>query len=388
MNTFELKKRTSDRSGTVWTDINPLPYMGLDNPVSVEETLLDAVNSDGVNNAIIIADDVIRIKEKQLGSTILLGHDMLANELAITKAKIATQQAIMAMQLVTNAYIITIDKYVIGVKELIADAKDYAFEIEKKKIPLALLKAEIAEEKATAKIAKIDMQILLESINRKFVDIEILRAELDVAKADVRLIMAEVGVSEAELKKVEARVTLAMTNVEKTTLLADVAMIYADIAVRALSETKYRVEAAEVEAAFGRISSVLASALATLDVKQSQISEKTALQDVLIDIANSIFAAQQAKINIQLDRASSLQAVLAHEASETTAALMTESTLKSNKLASDQQIDNSRADGNVDIDSIAVIAASIVKEVHTNASRHSTNLVEAKSTIAQAISRG
>jgi hypothetical protein len=184
------KERTKQRAEAVWTDLNPASCMGLDNPVAEIETLIDSVNVDSVNTATSIVDDDIRIKEEQLDATVQLRHDQLANELTIAERKILTQRTVLAMQLVTNDYIISIDKYVIGVKNLLADAKDYALEIEK--------------------------------------------------KADVRLVLAEVGISEAELAEVEARVELAMTDVERTTLLADIAMIYADIATRASYGSKGR----------------------------------------------------------------------------------------------------------------------------------------------------
>jgi hypothetical protein len=388
MDTYELKERTKQRAEAVWTDLNPASCMGLDNPVAEIETLIDSVNTDSANTATSIIDDDIRIKEEQLDSTVQLGHDQLTNELAIVERKILTQRTVLAMQLVTNDYIISIDKYVISVKNLLADAKDYALEIEKKNIPLSLAKAELAEDKAEVRIAKIDMQIQLEELNRKFVDVEVLRAELDVAKADVRLVLAEVGISEAELAEVEARVELAMTDVERTTLLADIAMIYADIATRALSETKYNVEAAEIEAAFGRISTVLASALETLNAKQTQITEQTALQDALLGIANLLLAAMEAKADTRLDLAESNQGVLVHEATSLTQALNEEASIKDDRLEAQKSFEDARSDGSHQVDLTMVEAEGTTKYTDSKSIRSSVSRVITTAQIAQAISSG
>jgi hypothetical protein len=200
--------------------------------------------------------------------------------------------------------------------------------------------------------------------------------------------MAEIGIEEAKLEEVEARINLAMTDVEKMALLADVAMIYADIAVRALSETKYKVEAADVEAAFGRISSALAAALATIDEKQSQISAQIILQTVLTNITDLLHAANKIRAEIVLDRAESAQDVQTHEIASISQALAVEGALKGNELTKKMEYDDEKALGTVGVDSANVGAAGIEKHTESTSEHKAFSVVRATSEIAQAISRG
>lgn len=358
MDTYNLKVRTNNRNDTI-LEINPMSYMGIANPLQSEEALFDDVNKKLVNTVVSIVDDEARIKEEQLDDLTVLESAKVVNERDIANAKAVTQRTIIALQTVTNNYLIVVDKYIKDVQALLTDAKEYALAIQGKEVALGLLRAEIAEEKADVKIAEFDMRIDLETINRKFVEIDVLKAELGVAKANVRLIMTQIEIDEAELREIQARVDIAMMAVEKVTLEADIALIFADISTRQLTKTRYDVENAEIQATYTWISDKLQSILGILKVRQSQLTEKIKHQNTLKTNETSLHNAQKDNIDIQREEAQSDASVQDHKESATNGILSSEAALKSALLAASLAYNSARTTGAVSVDNAAKTAEAI-----------------------------
>ena len=328
MDTYDLKARTNNRSDTIWDGINPVGYMGITNPVSSEEDLFDNTNKRAVDTIVSIVDDDIRIKEEQLNDGITLEEAKIANQQAIEDSKAANERVIIALKTTTNTYLIVVDKYIKDVQSLLMSAREYALTIEEKEVALGLLKAEVAEEKADVRVAEIDMRIELEEINRKFVEIDVLKAELDVAKANVRLVMTQIEIDEAELKVIQARVDKAMMAVEKITLETDIALIFADIATRQLTETKYNIESAEITAGYEWVADKLQSILDILNVRQEQLIERINHEDGLLEDEVESYEAKTDNMDIQLEEAQSNERVQDYEETRTGIILQMEEALK------------------------------------------------------------
>jgi len=373
MDTYNLKTRTNLRNDTIWNGINPIVYMGLINSVSIEESLFDNTNKKLVNTVVSIVDDDIRIKEEQLNDSSELEVAKIANEQSIADSKAVNERAIIALQTITNAYLIVVDKYIKDVQAILMSAREYALTIQEQEIPLGLLRAEIAEEKADARIAELDMRIDLEEINRKFVEVEVLKAELDVAKANVRLVMTQIEIDEAELKVIQARVDKALMAVEKVTLEADIALIFADIATRKLTETKYDVERAEITATYTWIADKLQSALDILTVRQSQIEEQIKLQNGLLVDETSLAYAKLDNILIQYEETQSNEAVQSYEESKTNLILQLEEALKDALHVVNLAYNLAKTTGATQVDASQITAEGTTKysDSHTSSSNES-----------------
>ena len=383
MDTFNLKIRTKARG--CWKALSPVAYMGIQD--SIDETTLDNVNKNLVQTLVDIVDDEFRIKEEQLLAAVQLEYDKIAAEKAIANAKAIATRTVLALTTVANDYILSIEQYVISVQNLLMDAQEYAFTIEQKRVALGLLGAELAEEKAEVRIAKIDMQIELEALNRKFVEVDVLKAELNVAKADVKLVLAEVAIEEAKLDKVEARIALVMTDVEKAKLIADIAMIFAEIAVKELTKRKYEVESAEITAEYTRIAEKLASILAILAIKQEQLSEQSNLQIELLEDVDELLVAKKDQLDIREEEAQTNLVVKDYEKAAINAALAIEEYLKEGLLQAKIDYDNQRRLGSIDTD-VAHLAAEAMEKSYESLGITVTNSdITAVSEIARAISR-
>ena len=383
MDTFDLKARTKDRG--YWKALSPVAYMGIQD--SIDETTLDNVNKNLVQTLVDIVDDEFRIKEEQLLAAVQLEYDKMAAEKAIADGKAVAGRTIFALTAVANAYILSIEKYIVSVQSLLMDAQEYAFTIEQKRVALGLLGAELAEEKAEIRIAKLDMQIELETLNRKFVEVDVLKAELNVAKADVRLVLAEVAIEEARLDEVEARIALVMTDVEKAKLMADIAMIFAEIAVRELTKRKYEVESAEIAAEYARIAEKLASILAILAIKQEQLSEQSNLQIELLGDVEELLVVRKDQLDIREEEAQINLDVKDYEKAAMEAALTIEEYLKEGLLQAKIDYDNQRRTGSLSTDAAHLAAEALVKYYSSSTGSVSVSAVTASAHIARAISR-
>ena len=388
MNTHSLKTRTNLRNDTIWNDINPIAYMGIINPLFSEESLFDDTNKRLVDTVVSVVDDEVRIKEEQLNDSSELETAKIANEQAIADSKAVNERAIITLQTTTNAYLILVDKYIKDVQALLMSAKEHALTIQEQEIALGLLRAEVAEEKADARIAELDMRIDLEEINRKFVEVEVLKAELDVAKANVRLVMTQIEIDEAELKVIQARVDKALMAVEKVTLEADVALIFADIATRKLTETKYNVESAEITATYTWIADRLQSVLDILTVRQSQIEEQIKLQNSLLSDETVLYNAKIDNTDIQYEETQSNEDVQNYEESAITSTLASEKVLKNDILTIDLAYEATKSRSHGAKESATASTSFTTSDNHTQTYAYTHRLETAQVQIIRAISRG
>ena len=385
MDTYNLKSRTNNRNNTIWNGINPMVYMGLANPVSIEESLFDTTNKKLVDTVISIVDDEVRIKEEQLNDMTELESAKIANEQSIADSKAMNERAIIALQTITNNYLILVDKYIKNVQALLMDAKEYALTIQEQEIALGLLRAEVAEEKADARIAELGMRIDLEELNLKMAEVDVLKAELDVAKANVRLVMTQIEIDEAELKVIQARVDKAMMAVEKVTLEADVALIFADIATRKLTETKYNVEDAEITATYTWIADKLQSVLDILTERQSQITEQISLQNSLLADETVLYNAKRDNIAIQYEETQSNEDVQDYDKSQTESILQMEKALKYALQAFNLAYNLAKTTGAIAVDTTQVIAENETKYYISYSSTDSASDSDSEATITQKI---
>lgn len=385
MYTCDLKTRTKSRNGTIWGGINPIAYMGIANPLSDAERLFDNTNNNLVDTVISIADDSMRIKEDQLNELAGLENAKIVNEQAITDSKAVNERAIIALQAVTNAYLIVVDTYIKDVQALLMTAREYALTLQEEEVALGLLKAEVAEEKADVRIAELDMRIDLEGINKNFVEIDVLKAELNVAKANVRLIMTQIEIDEAELQVIQARVDKAMMAVEKVTLEADMALIFADIATRHLTKTRYDVESAEITAASAWVADKLQSILAILTVRQTQLTEQIDHQGDLLTSESSLYDAKRDHIHIQYEEAQKNRAIQDYDEAKTRGILSMEASLKNALYAAQLTYDAVKSMGSINIDGSQITAAGITKKTESKTKTHSEGSISRKSTITQRI---
>jgi hypothetical protein len=302
--------------------------MGIPNPLSPNEVILDNLGKRLIKIPVTIVDDVIRIKEEQRDSLIKLGYDTIINQKTLTDMDAKTKRSVMALDTILNAYILLIEKYVNKVFSLIADAKDYAFNMGKKVVELAEIRAEIAEEKGAIYIQEIDLKIDLEAIDRKHVEIELLKANLSAAKAHTRLIMAEIDVKRADLRVIEVAVEQAMARLKQMQIEVDTEMVIADIIVRGLAAVKYSVESKEINAGFQMIKDRLCAVQKVIAEKKAQIETRSKSQESILEFISTLLKAEKETQQKRVDEIDSNVNILVHENTETQRVLSKEDILR------------------------------------------------------------
>lgn len=292
MDDHELKQRTKDRNKAIWEKIISFEHMGIKDIFADQRSTLDALNQKSINTPITIVDDTFRIKEDQLNRTIQFKYDQIENERTIADEKAVTQRTIMALTQETNDYVLLVEDFITKVREVIMEAKITAQKIVAvKELEYQATRVEVAEKRAEARLKELDIKILLEEINRKYVEIEVLRAELDVAKANIRVAMALIAEKEAELREIQVRVEKAMAEVTRAELTAQIALTAADILIRKLAEVRYRISENELNQAFERIANKLAAILELIAVRKEQQETKTQTEiDLLAEVAKHLAA--------------------------------------------------------------------------------------------------
>ena len=267
MDTIEkqnLATRTRQRNALTWLSLD---YGGVMAPLVGMEADLDALAGPGIENFMAISDEAWGIKEDQRDKTVELSQAEVDQDRLIAEAKVATGRAKIAIERVADEYALAAKVYDVKVKGLLMGAKEFAALVEVEQLANEEAKAGLAVDKEALRLAKIQTDIKLQTIERAQVEADLAKAQVDVAKAHVRALMADIEAGKAEIELIEAQTQAAIAEADKNTLIADVAMIFAEIMVKKLSSTKLAVGAAEIAAGYGYIQSKLGDAIALYNIK-------------------------------------------------------------------------------------------------------------------------
>lgn len=333
-NKLNLEARTRFRNDTVWI---ALGWGGLMTPLAGEEAVLNVLYQPTVEGYMAISDEVFNVKESQRDQSIEQSQAEVNQERQLADAKMATEREKLAIEHVTDEYVLAVRLYDAKVRTLIMGAKEYAAEVEREQIGIEKRRAELAVAKEELHLEEVNAKIFYEAIQKAMVEADLARSQLEVAKAHVRAIMADIQAQRAELDVIEAEIKEAMAVADKATLQADVAMIMAEVITKQLADIRLDVSRKEIEAGFTYIQTKLNDLLAVWEVRTRQENLKTASEADIVAELLLILAAEKRAEDLRLIEADDNREVFQHEREETAANLESEAELKTswrdNKLA-------------------------------------------------------
>jgi len=274
----QLLDRTAARNTDLWVNADVAGYAS---ELATLESALNALGDAKIYQYVVqIREDDVLTNQLADRLTALEIEEVLRKR-AQALAKYETQRTVLAYKVAGEEYLLAAKEYDLAVQDLIMVAKEYAAEVEREEIGLEAVRAEMAVRKEEARLKEISSLILLETYNQAQVAVDQARAKVDVAKANTRALMADIEAEQAELRIIQADLEVAMTEAEKATLQADIAMILADIIVRGLTQVKYDVEKAQIDAGFTYIQSKLDDMLAIW-------SERTLVENLMKEAADNL----------------------------------------------------------------------------------------------------
>lgn len=254
-------------------------------PLAEKQQLMNELSESSVENYIVISEETWAIKEHQRDRTIDISQAEIDQDRQIAEAKAATGRMKLAIQRTTDEYVLSAKIRDAVVKGLIMAAKEYAGMVEQEQLAVEADRAALAVTKEEVRQDEINARIYYEEIQRAQVEADLAKAQVEVAKAHVRVALAGIEAGQAEIEVVEAGIQKFMSEAEKNELRANVAMIYAEIMTKKLSEIRLQVGQEEIENGFTFIQSRLDDILALFDVRKDteairQFTEEELLKEL------------------------------------------------------------------------------------------------------------
>jgi hypothetical protein len=336
---LQLINRVRQRNVVLWT---PLDWGGIMEPLAAEQEALLALHQPSIENYLIISGDKWDLQESQRDRTFELDQAEIEQDRQLADEKVALGYAQLAIKQATDDYLLAVRLYECKVKALLQGVREYAAQVELEQLAVERDRAELAVEREVLHLDEINARIYYEAIQRAQVEADIARNQLEVVKAQVRLIMSEIEAGKAEIALVEAQVQEAMATAEKATLQADIAMIYAEILSKYLSEIRLDVGRKEIAQGFAVIQAKLEDMQAIWDARLliESIREETE-KEVLQEI-NKTIDAEKDQEDLRLQEAQKNREVFDYEVQETTDSLEEERILRGKLLAAKIKLADAR----------------------------------------------
>lgn len=306
-----LDARTRQRNALTWLTLD---LNGVMAPLANMEADLDNLALPGVENFMAISDENWGIKEAQMVRTVELGQAEVDQDREIAAAKAVAARAKIAIEKATDEYTLSVKVYESLVRGLLMGAREFAALVELESLAADAARAAVEVEKEGVRQEKINVQIQIEAIEAAQADLDIAKAKVEVAKAHVRAAIAGIEASKAELEVIETQVQVAMAEAERATLEADVAMIYAEIVTKQLTDIKLGVGQAEIAAGYEIIATKLSDAIALYDSRALTEEIKRQAEALVLAEHLSYRAAKETEANLRTAEAAVAQAVEAYEA--------------------------------------------------------------------------
>lgn len=331
----ELAGRTRERNSLTWLSLD---FGGLMAPLADIEAEMDLMARPSIFNHMAVSDESWGIKEYQRDKTVELGQAEVDQDRLIAEAKAATGRAKIAIEMAADEYVLAAKVYDAKVKGLIMGAKEFAALVEQEQLAVEEERAGLAVDKEGLRLAKVQADIYLQTIEQAQVEVEIAKAQVDVAKAHVRAAMSGIEAGKAEIELIEAQVQQYVAEAEKATLQADVAMIYAEIMTKRLSEIKLDVGQKEIAAGFTYIQTKLDDALALYDTRELVEQVRTEAEEALKEEVGLLLAVEKAEQDLRELEADYARLVFTYEEQQTAVNIQEEAALKNRLVVARQRL--------------------------------------------------
>ncbi len=371
-----LAVHTRQRNALTWLTLDSGNILA---PLVPLETDLDTLASLGIENFMAISDEAWGIKEAQRDRNIEVSQAEVDQEQALADAKVATGRAKIAIERAADEYTLAAKVYDARVKGLIMGAKEYAALVEREQLANEESRAGLAVDKEELRLAKVQADIYLETIQQAQVQADLARAQVDVAKAHVRAAMSGIEAGKAEIELIEAQTQQYVAEADKATLQADVAMIWAEIITKKLSEIKLGVGQAEISAGFKYIQSKLDDALALYDIKQFIEEIRTEAEAALKEEVDLTLAVEKAEQDLRDLEADYARLTFTHEKAQTEINVQQDAAIRQALVAARIRLADARLAQSTGRDSAQTAAQRIVNGAHQKtyhlSTRNTTSLM-------------
>lgn len=289
---IELLSRTRQRNMALrW----PLDWGGILLPLVEKQRLMNELSTASVENYIAISEETWGIKEHQRDMTIAISQAEIDQDRQNAEAKVATGRKKLAIQRTTDEYVLSAKIRDAVVKRFIMAAKEYAGMVEQEQLAVEVDRAALAVTKEEVRQDEINAKIYYEQIQHAQVEADLAKAQVDVAKAHVRAALAGIEVGQAEIEVIEAEIQKFMSEAEKNELRANVAMVYAEIMTKKLSEIRLQVGQKEIENGFVFIQSRLNDILTLFDVRKDTEAIRQFTEEELLEELGLTYIAERYK---------------------------------------------------------------------------------------------
>lgn len=371
-----LAAHTRQRNALTWLTLDSGNILA---PLVPLETDLDTLASLGIENFMAISDEAWGIKEAQRDRNIEVSQAEVDQERALADAKVATGRAKIAIERAADEYTLAAKVYDARVKGLIMGAKEYAALVEREQLANEESRAGLAVDKEELRLAKVQADIYLETIQQAQVQADLARAQVDVAKAHVRAAMSGIEAGKAEIELIEAQTQQYVAEADKATLQADVAMIWAEIITKKLSEIKLGVGQAEISAGFTYIQSKLDDALALYDTKQFIEEIRTEAEAGLKEEVDLTLAVEKAEQDLRDLEADYARLTFTHEKAQTEINVQQDAAIRQALVAARIRLADARLAQSTGRDSAQTAAQRVVNGAHQKtyhlSTRNTTSLM-------------
>lgn len=292
-----LVDRAWDRNTAAWVSLDGAGY---GTSVAALETALITLGQVTLQQYLHVVDTDADLEADWRDRLFAVELKGLEAEQRIALANFEADRQVLAMKIAGQNYILAAREYDLRVQDQLMTAREFAAAQEYTRLELEKSRAEMAVRREEARLKEIEAKLLLEKYEQAKVDVEISRTQVQVAKTQVQAVLADIAVEEAKLDVIEAQLQIAMAEADKATLQADVATILADIIVKGLTEIKYYVESAELEAGFGYIASELADMLSVWNSRVLVEQLKRDAELAMIPEVEAETAAKMALVGVAL----------------------------------------------------------------------------------------
>jgi hypothetical protein len=378
----QLRDRTRLRNASLRVELD---WGGLMTPLAAQQAILDSLGQPGIENFMAIQDENFSIKEFQRDRTHELNQAEIDNQIKIADDEIATRKETLAIQKVTDAYVVAVAAYKAKVNALIMGAREYAAQVELEQLDVERQKSILAVAKEGLHQKQVNASIYYEYIQRLMVEADIAKAQVDVAKANVRAIMADIAAGEADIRVITAQIEQFMAQADKATLQADVAMIYAEILTKKLSAVKLDIGQKEIAAGFGYIQSRYDDMLTKLATQKAEELLQVDYANMALAEANLIFPDEKASEDLRKTEQLDARDVFTYTEKETDQNIQDETALRSLAVNAREALSDQRLGVSEAKDIKATWAQALINSAHKQVYGHRLEIREVVSASTETI---
>ena len=215
----QLADRTRRRNDKLWLTLD---WGGLLDPLASQQAIEDNLGLPGIENYMAIADETWDIKSAQRDRTYEIDQFSVEQDRLIAEEKVVVGLTKLAIQKVTDYYILVVKQYGAAVRALLMGAKEFAALVEREQLANEALQVALAIQKELLRRDKIQAAIYMEAVKQAQVEEEIVRAQLAVVKANL-------AVKREELKLKEITAKIYYATIERAQVEVDIAKAYLDV---------------------------------------------------------------------------------------------------------------------------------------------------------------